>query len=247
MGSVSRAELLVRVRELRARGLSPKQVARELGMKPVEIAPLLRQVAGSQHGPVVDRPLPEPGEREVVGCWVNPGWSDGLGLDQAPAWAASDPEGQSECETLRGGLAGVMVARADRSSRVTVCGWLVDVFCLGVKNAMGPKTISTSALFEHSRQFFDAFDTPPRTIPVELAQALVHGAVAYAASFGFEPHPDFAATVPYLGPAPETCPIRFGRDGMPFYVSGPRDNPRHVIAALEATAGAGNYQYIAGL
>jgi hypothetical protein len=34
---------------------------------------------------------------------------------------------------------------------------------------------------------------------------------------------------------------------MPFYVSGPRDNPRRVIAALEATAGAGNYHYIAGL
>jgi hypothetical protein len=50
-------------------------------------------VAGSPQGPVVERPLPEPVEREVVGCWVNPGWSDGLGLDQAPKWAASDPQG----------------------------------------------------------------------------------------------------------------------------------------------------------
>lgn len=217
-------------------------------MKPAEIAPLLRQVAGSQRGPVAERPPPEPGEREVVGCWVNPGWSAGLGLDQAPPeWAGADPEGQGAGESLAGGLAGVMVARADRSSRVTVCGWLVDVFCLGVKNAMGPKTMSSGALFDHSRLFFSAFDTPPRTIPVELAQALVHGAVAYARSFGFQPHPDFDATAPYLGPDPATCPIRFGRDGMPLYVSGPRDNPRQVIAALEATAGAGNYHYITSL
>jgi hypothetical protein len=248
MGLVSQAELLSRVRELRAAGLSPKQVARELGMKPAQVAPLIRQVAGSHRGPAEQRSLGEPGEREVVGCWINPGWSAGLGLDQAPPeWATADPEGQRVGDTLAGGLATVMVARADRSSRVTVCGWLVDVFCLGVKNAMGPKTMSSSALFDHSRLFFSAFDTPPRTIPVQLAQQLVHGAVAYARSFGFEPHPDFAATVPYLGPAPDTCPIRFGRDGMPLYVSGPRDNPRAVIAALEATAGRGNYHYITHL
>jgi hypothetical protein len=247
MGPVSQAELLVRVRELRAQGLSRKQVARELGMKQAEVTPLLRQVAGSHRGPAQQRPLGEPGEREVVGCWINPGSSAGLGLDQAPPeWVTADPEGQSVGNTLAGGLAGVMVARVDRSSRVTVCGWLVDVFCLGVKNAMGPKTMSSSALFD-SRLFFSAFDIMPRTVPLELAQALVHGAVAYAASFGFQPHPDFAATVPYLGPVPESCPIRFGRDGMPFYVSGPRDNPRQVIAALEATAGVGNYHYLAGL
>jgi hypothetical protein len=34
---------------------------------------------------------------------------------------------------------------------------------------------------------------------------------------------------------------------MPFDVSRPRDNPREVIAALEATAGPGNDHYLAGL
>lgn len=219
-------------------------------MKPAEVAPLLRQVAGSQRAPAAERPLPDPGEREVVGCWINPGWSAGLGLDDAPSdWAADDPEGSAEdvSERFAGGLAGVMVARADRSSRVTVCGWLVDTFCLGVKDAVGPRTMSSSGLFEFSRRFFSAFDVTPRTAPLELAQQVVHGAIAYADTFGFTPHPDFAATAPFLGPAPPQCPIRFGREGVPFYVSGPRDNPRQVIAALEATAGAGNYQYIAGL
>lgn len=84
-------------------------------------------------------------------------------------------------------------------------------------------------------------------MPVESAQHRAHGAVAYARSFGFEPHPQFADTPLYLGPAPEACPIRFGRDGMPFCVSGPRDNPREVIAALDATAGPGTYDYLASL
>lgn len=217
-------------------------------MKPAEVAPLLRQVAGSHRRPEVERPFGEPGEREVVGCWVNPGWSTGLDLDQAPPeWAASDPEGQNVDDTLAGGLAGVMVARADRSSRVTVCGWLVDVFCLGVKNAMGPTTINSGALFNHSRRFFTAFGASPRTVPLELAQHLVHGGVAYARSFGLEPHPDFAGTAPYLGSTPETCPIQFGHNGMPYFISGPQDDPRQIIATLETTAGRGNYHYIAGL
>ncbi len=219
-------------------------------MKAAEVAPLVRQVAGSQRPAVAERPLPEPGEREVVGCWINPGWSAGLGLEQAPpAWADSDPQGSAEgvSERFAGGLVGVLVARAERSSRVTVCGWLVDVFCLGVKDVIGPRTMSSGGLFDFSRRYFSAFDVAPRTVPLELARQVVHGAIGYAASFGFTPHPDHAAAVPFLGPAPGECSIRFGRDGLPFYVSGPRDNPRQVVAALEAAAGSGNYHYVAGL
>jgi hypothetical protein len=250
---VNRAELLDQVRELRARGLSPKQVARELGMKPAEVAPLLRQVSGSWRGAVADRPLAEPGEREVVGCWVSPGWSVGLGLEEAPEWAACDPEwadeGEraAEGEAFGTGLAGVLVARVERPHRVTICGWLVDLYCLGVKNTIGPKTVGSGGLLEQSSRFFSAFGTTPVAVPLELAQQLVHGAVAYARSFGFEPHSEFADTAPYLGPAPAACPIRFGRDGMPLYVAGPHDNPTRVIAKLEATAGRGNYHYIAPL
>jgi hypothetical protein len=39
-------------------------------------------------------------------------------------------------------------------------------------------------------------------------------------------------------------PIRFGRDGKPFYVSGPYDKPGAVVETLEATVGAGNYDYM---
>lgn len=245
MDSVNKSEMLARVRELRAAGLSPKQVARELGMKPAQVAPLIRQVAGTYRTAVAERALPEPAARDLVGCWITPGWSVGLGLDDVPDWRALDHEG-AEAESFSG-LAGVMVARADRSSRVTACGYLVDVYCLGVKNTMGPQTMSSSALHKFSRRFFSAFAEAPRSVPLELAQHVVHGAVGYARSFGFEPHPEFADTAPYLGVPPGPCPIRFGRDGMPFYMSGPYDDARAVVAALEATVGAGNYQYIARL
>ena len=37
------------------------------------------------------------------------------------------------------GLAAAVVARRHRPQRVSVCGDLVDTFCLGVKNTLGPE------------------------------------------------------------------------------------------------------------
>lgn len=242
---MSSRELLSRVQELRRAGLTAAQVARELGLTKSQVQPLLRQVAGSQRTPAPDRPLPEPAARELVGCWISPGWSAGLGLADTPEWAASDPQGADDPTT--GGLAAVMVARADRSSRVTLCGFLVDVYCLGVKNTLGPLTVSSSAVHDRSRRFFGGFPDLPRSAPLELAQHLVHGAVAYAASLGFDPCEEFPDVQPFLGPAPGPCPIRFGRDGTPWYIAGPHDNARQVIATLDRSVGTGNYQYIIGV
>ena len=242
MDQVSPENLLSRVGELRRSGMTAPQIARELGLTKVQVQPLLRQVAGSQRTLVADRPLPEPADRELLGCWICPGWSAGLGLDDAPEWAALDPDAGDGVGS--GGLAAVMVARADRSSRVTLCGFLVDVHCLGVKNTLGPQTVSSGAVLDRTRAFFRAFPTPARPAPLELAQQLVHGAVAYAAALGFTPHPEFADVAPYLGPPSGPCPIRFGLNGKPFYISGPRDRPGEVIATLERTAGAGNYDLL---
>ncbi|MDX3357789.1 hypothetical protein PV703_31740 [Streptomyces sp. ME01-24h] len=40
----------------------------------------------------------------MVGCWVNAGWSAGLDMAEAPAWAAADPLGQ-ESDPGTGGFA----------------------------------------------------------------------------------------------------------------------------------------------
>jgi hypothetical protein len=229
--------LLAQVRLMRERGSSPKQIAKALGLRPAAVAPLVRQVAAAQQSHYV------PADRVLLGCWISPGWSAGLGLDGAPAaWAALDPVGAGEPATR--GLANVLIVRQERASRVTACGFLVDVYCLGVKNAVGPVPMGSGAVEEFSGKFFSAFDDLPVSVPLELAQAVVHGGVAYARGLGFEPHPDFDAVVPYLGTPAGPSPIRFGRDGKPFYVSGPYDKPRAVVETLEATVGAGNYDYM---
>jgi hypothetical protein len=242
---VSQKELLSKVRDLRGRGLSPKQVARELGMRPAEVAPLIRQVAGSHRLAAAERELPEPADRDLIGCWVNPGWSSGLILDDSLQELPEDPKGGDDLGSA--GLVGVMIARGDRSSRVTLSGFLLDVYCLGVKNTIGPLTVGSSAVTSRVNVFFNSFDCAPRSAPLVLAQHLVHGSVAYARALGFEPHPEFADTAPYLGTASGPCPITFGRAGKPFYISGPRDDQHAVLATLAANAGTGTYDYLAHL
>lgn len=241
---MSRAELLEEIRLLRVQGMTPAQIARQVGMTKAEVAPLLRQVAGrTATGSSASRQA-GPAGRELVGCWVNAGWSSGLGLDEAAGLAALDPlagtSGGSD------GLVAVLVARAgDRPMLLTVCGYLLDVYCLGVKSTLGPRPVRRSALEEFRRAFFSGFTTDAFSAPLELAQHLVHGAAAYAAGLGFDPDPDFAVTADYLGPAPAgPCPITFGRDGMPFYVSGPYDDTRSVVNTLEGAVGPGNYHYM---
>ena len=65
------------------------------------------------------------------------------------------------------------------------------------------------------------------------------GSIAYARNLGFEQHPDFAAAEAHLGPWNGPSTITFGKQGKPFYISGPNDNPRTIIRTLERSAGGG--------
>jgi hypothetical protein len=230
-------ELIERVRQMRERGSAPKQIARALGLRPAQVAPLIRQVSELRQARA------DPAGRALLGCWISPGWSVGLGLgDAAAAWGAADPLRADDPET--GGLAQALIVRQERASRVTVCGFLVDVYCLGVKNCLGPLTMSAGSVDDYRRTFFEAFGASAVAAPLELVQQVVHGAVAYARGLGFEPADEFAAVSPFLGTADAPNPLQFGRDGGPFYISGPRDDHRAVRATLDRTVGPGNYRFL---
>lgn len=224
------AELTARVRELRAKGCTPKVIARTLGLRPADVAHLVRRLAEQEQA---DAP-----ESELVGCWVSPGWSSGLGYDPRPDWPdVADPD------TGTSGLANVLVARRDRRHRMSVCGFLVDTHCLGVKDALGPRSVTDRSLRDFVPSYFSAYTGSPLSIPLELAQHLVFGAVEYARGLGFEPHPDFAAARGHLGDWHGPSAIRFGRNGRPFYFQGPHDDAGSVLRTLDRTVGRGNYEY----
>lgn len=215
-------ELFERVRELRAEGKSPKEIARALGVAPSVVAPVVRAVAAER----------ESTDGELFGCWVSTGWSVGLTVDPARGWSDEAPD-----DVKAAGLVSVLVARKHGYDRFSVGGYLADVYCLGLKNTVGPDVMNERELRRFREFFFE--DYPGwQEVSIELARQLVLGSVEYARGLGFDLDDDFGAAVEHLGAWEVPSAITFGRDGLPFYVSGPSDDPRKVLRILERSVGA---------
>lgn len=69
----------------------------------------------------------------------------------------------------------------------------------------------------------------------------------YAVQLGFSPHSDFEKTRSHLGEWSGEPKIHCGRNGKPFYVSGPYDNPMKILKTLREKVGEGNFDYLMGM
>jgi hypothetical protein len=225
-------DLMGRVGALRARGYAPKQIARALGVSPATVAPLIRAIAAADQAGAA--------EPKLVGCWVSPGWSQGLTVKGHTEWPDVDA-----ADAGAQGLVSVLVTRQERYGRVHLCGWLVDVWCLGVKDVVGPRLMDERRVSQFAGSYFAAYQAPPLAVPVELARHLVFGAVEYARRLGFASAPGFEATAGQLGPWAGPSAIGFGRHGKPFFVQGPRDNAAAILQTLERSVGRDNFHFLA--
>ena len=145
------------------------------------------------------------------------------------------------------GIGYVVLGRKLSLDRIATSVFMVDVYCLGVKNAF---------YVEYSRdQFHDAVDRLGRfddliTVQPEYACKLVLEAVNYAQNLGFAPHEDYALAAALFGKIdPAQCPdeIVFGKDGKPFYISGPSDTPgkiRTIMKKLTGRLGEENFDFV---
>lgn len=223
-------ETIHAVHELRARGLAPKEIARSLKLRPSVVADLVRKLAA-------ERAATDP-DPALVECWINAGWSTALTITGHPEWR--DPGAHD----TTGGLVSVLVARRRRHRHTaSICVYLLDVYCLGVKNAIGPDNIDDQTLRRFSARIFSGYDAPPAPAPIELARDLVLGAHDYAHRLGFEPHPDFQQARAHLGPWTGPSAITFGRDGKPTYIEGPYDNADHALRTLRRAVGRNGFHH----
>jgi hypothetical protein len=226
--------LVAQVQQLDQQGRSAKAIARTLGVG-------VRDVVGVLNSAVQ---VSEPGRGEPR-CWVNAGWSRSVDLEGAPQWTGLDP-GASDAEEVRGLVAVLVAADGTRSTKSQVAGFLLDVWCLGVKNALAPEPMSESRLAGHRGLYFSAYEGHVQ-VPADLARALVFGAAAYARGFGFEPEgglaEEFTEAAVLLGEPAGPSPIGFGRDGKPFFVNGPYDDPEAVLRTLRRAVGDDGFHF----
>ena len=222
--------LLERVRALRERRYTPAEIARSLAISKGDAARLVRTVAIESETGTADAAQ----ARDQTRCWINPGWRHGLRIEGHGDWPS---DAGAPAESRDSGVALVLAARPSGHGRLTTSSYLVDTWCLGVKNAVGPKRIGNRELEALRRQYYARWRSPGIPIPLELAQHLVLGAVEFARRLGFEAHKDFKDARPMLGSWEGPSAITFGMHGRPHYINGPYDNPQRVLATLERTVG----------
>jgi hypothetical protein len=127
----------------------------------------------------------------------------------------------------------VILTRKTGLRRLAMAGFLVDVYCLGVKDAFFRQAEEAEI-----EEFLDALEetAPFETVDPCYARKLLHDAVAYARSLGLEPHADYAAAEPLFGDIDAgACEVQFqfGYEGKPLYVPGPTESPTQIRRRLD--------------
>ncbi|MCI0489563.1 MAG: hypothetical protein L0229_23480 [Blastocatellia bacterium] len=175
---------------------------------------------GSRSG----RNLREAAMREVASfplreCLINEGWDEGR-------------------------MASISIARNRPDGRVAVGAFAVDLGCLGVKSALANDSISTAQYYE---RFVHGAATKQAPCDPAFAVKLILGAVEYAEELGIGPDPDYYYSREIFGDIdPASCQetIEYGRDGKPFYVSGPYDDVRGIVDHLTRRLGPDGFHYL---
>jgi hypothetical protein len=150
----------------------------------------------------------------IAECWINPNWQEQ-------------------------GFATIIVAREHKSGAFTVGTYLVDVFCLGLKQTMYFVNMPPMEYEDKVNHLFSMQNRAP--VDYVLAHNIIYGGIAYADDLGFKPDKDWALSQYVLEPdedeSIELIEIEFGKNGRPFYVGGPYDKQQEIIHKLQKAVG----------
>jgi hypothetical protein len=143
------------------------------------------------------------------------------------------------------GLAHILFSRKQPDNELIIGVFLVDIYCLGIKNAFCNANIS---LEEYEKlKFRMSQESSLIACDPKLANRIIYGAIEYARTLGFEPQKDFALSRFILDEPSDAdllFDVEFGKDGKPLYIAGPNDNVDHVIKQLSKKVGEGNFHYL---
>lgn len=144
------------------------------------------------------------------------------------------------------GLATILLSRRQPDDNILFATYLVDIFCLGLKD--------TFCNADFSLWRYEA-EVRPRIHPTEkieecaisVAHHIIYGAIDFAWQYGFRPHKDFELSQCVLEPVDSIEPceeIEFGKDGQPYYIAGPHDNVEYILRQLESKVPAGKFNFV---
>lgn len=146
------------------------------------------------------------------------------------------------------GIASILLSRRQPDGRIVFGLYLVDIFCLGLKDTLCNANVPFSTYEGEIKPRGYLADKPVKC-PIPLAHSIIYGGIEYAEKLGFKPHKDFKLSKHILEEPDkiERVKVEFGKEGKPFYIPGPRDDPRKVrkiIKQLERSVGPGNFDFL---
>ncbi len=145
------------------------------------------------------------------------------------------------------GIGTAIVSRKMPNSRLGIGVFLLDVWCLGVKNTYF-SVLSEDEYTDRLKEI-NVHETLENIHP-SCARKLIDQCINFSDGLGFKPHKDFKISRQLLVDIdPTVCPNQytFGKDGKPFYISGPNENlnqSNKIISSLLRHCGEGNFDYL---
>lgn len=145
------------------------------------------------------------------------------------------------------GIGHIAVSRRNTLGEIAVGMYLVDVFCLGIKDCF--VRLVDSADYKEILQKTAMHCGKLDPVDPSYASTLIHKAADYAGQFGFKPHSDFAKAKLMLKniPIDETLEFVFGKDNTPFYIQGPNESTadvKRIMRTLDTTVGGENHHFL---
>ena len=157
----------------------------------------------------------------ITECWISSDWKDN-------------------------GLCTITVARQHATGNMTFGVYLLDTYCLGLKNT---NSVFSKPRYEYEDICESLFSQHEGRIEIDyvLAHNIIYGAIAYAGDLGFKPQKDWVVSQMILEEDTEDIElieVEFGKDGKPYFISGPYDNVSAITAKLNKAVGEGNYHFL---
>ncbi len=145
------------------------------------------------------------------------------------------------------GIGHVLVSRLLADGQVAFVAFLVDVYCLGVKNVV----MGIAPRPRYEREMYGKLADQYRLIRMqpECARKLVESAVQYALDVGLPPHADYRKAKAIFGDIDASActeEFAFGKDGKPYFFAGPHDSParcRQIMSTLTERCGPNGFHF----
>ncbi len=153
------------------------------------------------------------------------------------------------CDWKESGIASIVVARSHSNGNITACSFLVDTYCLGVKDSLF--FFNRSAIEYQDLMDYYNEELEYEKVDYPLVHNIILAAEEYADELGFQPCKSYLQTTRFMLDEDddniEMIDIECGKDGKPCLIlTGDEDAAmvKRYKERLDAKLGVGNYSCI---